>query len=97
MMISYATIEKITENTVRLHLDMYPEMCRSHVKRKWRKPYILHEELQDIQRFIPDISEGDVVAVEHSDDCIITYIEKDEAEKQRRTNHLRNLYELFTR
>ena len=97
MMISFATVEKITTNTVRLHLDMYPEMCSSHARRKWKKPYIIHENLQYIKRFIPSIAEGDVIAVEHCDECIITYIEKDEEEKQRRVNRLKNLYQRFSR
>ena len=94
-MISFATIEKITENTVKIYLDMYPEMCSTHARRKWKKPFIVYDDLTYIKRFIPNITEGDVLLVEHCDDSIIFYLEKDDEEKQKRAQHLAKLYQHF--
>jgi len=96
-MISFATVEKIDGDIVKLHLDMYPEFCRAHARRKWKKPYIIYDELKYVKRFIPSVSEGDVLVVEHSQDSIISYLEKDYDEKQRRIEHLKKIYQCFRR
>ena len=80
---------------VKMYLDMYPQMCSPHARCKWKKSYIVYDELNYINRFIPSLSEGDVLVVEHCDDCIITYLDKDEEEKQKRMQHLSNLYRFF--
>ncbi len=96
-MVSFAAVEKIEGDVIVLHLEMYPEMCRPHARKKWKKTYRVWDELSYVKRFIPDVVEGDVLAVEHSDDCIISYIEKDEEEKTRRQNYLKTLFQKFER
>ena len=94
-MVSFATVEKIDDDVIKLHLEMYPELCESHAHRKWRKTYTIYDSLKYVKRFIPDVREGDVLAVEHCGNCIISYIEKDDEEKERRINHLKSIFRRF--